>query len=163
MISCKKVYNDYLKMRKEAYYNEGRRMTYFDCVKDLPRHMQEYKTLKDADSQALRMSLKQLDNDYNRFFNTRQNYPQFIKNTDDWRYYKTTNNGNNTALHPYDVRLPKLGRVSTVNPEDKWSAEVNQIPPGRILYTIVRYKNKKFTATLYYTTEEVTDRTVKQP
>ena len=154
MISCKHVYNDYLKIRRDSYTNKGKNISYFDCVKDLPKYIREHPATKHADSQALRSTLKQLDNDYVRFFKTHRDYPKFITNESDWRHYKTINNGSSIELHPFDIKLPKLGRVSTVDLQTKDLAKIIVPPPGRILSAVIRYSDNTFTATLYFTTQE---------
>ncbi len=75
------VYNWALRLKTDAYYNEGKRLYY----KDLSAQMTELKRqpetvwLNEVSSVALQQSLRHLDRAFINFFEGRGSYPQFHK------------------------------------------------------------------------------------
>ena len=66
------VYNYYRAVREGFYLDCGSGLTYADCTTDLTQQLKvEYPWLKEADSQALQQSLKDLDRAYSNFFEGR--------------------------------------------------------------------------------------------
>jgi len=73
------VYNWALSRKIEAYQKENRSLSCFDLSKELPKlkAAEETKWLAEADSQALVMSLRNLDNAFTRFFREKKGFPKF--------------------------------------------------------------------------------------
>ena len=156
----RRVYNYYLEKRKSIYEQSKATFSYYDCCKDLTSFRKEEAWLQKADAQALRCAVKELDNDYVKFFATHRNYPSFKKNPtppEYYRYYKTICNGNNIELRDYSIKLPKLGEVSTIVPNDKSTLHKNQgINGGRIVYAIVEQIGfKYYNVKLFYTQQPI--------
>jgi len=124
------VYNRYLDIRKTVFLDTGTSLNYVACANDLALIKQEPELawLKDADSQVLQQSLKNLDAAFNRFFEMHKigtlppqgkhprkdgmpkGYPTFHSRHDDQaiRYpQRVTVNG---SL----VYLPKVGHVQAI-------------------------------------------------
>jgi putative transposase len=102
------VYNHYRALREQTYQDTARGLSYADCTDDLPRLKKTYPWLRDADSQVLQQSLKNLDRAYESFFAGRTKYPTFKRKHDPQaiRYpqrFKLVGN----ALY-----LPKVGWVA---------------------------------------------------
>jgi putative transposase len=73
------VYNWALSRKIEAYEKENRSLSIFVLSKELPKLKvaEETKWLAEADSQALVMSLRNLDNAFTRFFREKKGFPKF--------------------------------------------------------------------------------------
>jgi putative transposase len=76
---CRFVYNRYRALRETTYQETGQGLSYQDCARDLTRLKKEpeYAWLKEADSQALQQSLRDLDTAYQNFFKGHNRYPRF--------------------------------------------------------------------------------------
>lgn len=105
------VYNHYRAVREGFYLDSGTGLTYADCTSDMSEFLKvEYPWLKEADSQALQQSLKDLDRAYQNFFAGRADYPSFHS-----KY------GQQSIRYPQRFRvngkrvyLPKVGWVKCV-------------------------------------------------
>lgn len=62
------VYNRYLDIRKTVFLDTGTSLNYYACADDLTALKQEFEWLKEADSQVLQQSLKNLDTAFQNFF-----------------------------------------------------------------------------------------------
>lgn len=108
---CRFVWNKALALEQEAYENSGKRNGYNKLTLYLTGWKKEEKTsfLKDAQSQILQQSLKDLDQAYINFFKGRANFPNFKKRGthDSFRYPQgfKIDEGN------CRVFLPKIGWV----------------------------------------------------
>ena len=71
------VYNYYLDKKINEYKTNKKSISSYDCIKDLKNLYNEYIFLKEVDSIALRCSLFDLDNAYNKFFKEKIGYPKF--------------------------------------------------------------------------------------
>lgn len=72
------AYNHYRAVREGYYLDTGTGLNYNDCAMDLADILKvDYPWLKEADSQALQQSLKDLDKAYANFFDGRADYPNF--------------------------------------------------------------------------------------
>jgi putative transposase len=110
------VYNHFLAERKvfyEAHKTEKKKgLTYYDNaarLRDMKRE-EAFAWLKEAHSQVLQQSLKDLDRAYQNFFAKRAKYPRFHKKRD-----------KQTAHYPQGVKvgeawveIPKIGRVKAI-------------------------------------------------
>jgi putative transposase len=103
------VYNWALTKRKEHYKQTGIGLYYLQTQKLLVELKQELPWLKDADSQALQVSLLNLDTAYKNFFQKRARYPKF-----------KSKHGKQSICYPQRVKfsaaktyIPKVGWVKT--------------------------------------------------
>ena len=108
------VYNYFLALRIETYQRTGKGMSYADTAKQLPgmKRSAEYEWLKEADSQALQQTLKDLDRAYQNFYEKRARFPRY-KSKDhkqSIRYPQRVK----ADLESGRTYLPKVGWVKTV-------------------------------------------------
>ena len=73
------VYNYYLNKKQELYKEKHITLSAYDMIKDLKVLSIEKTYLKEIDSMALRTSLFDLDNSYNKFFKEHKGYPKYKK------------------------------------------------------------------------------------
>lgn len=105
------VYNHYRAIREGYYYDTGEGLTYNDCANDLSDILKvEYSWLKEADSQVLQQTLKDLDRAYSNFFDGRADYPNF-----------KSKHGRQSIRYPQRFKLkggriylPKVGWVKVI-------------------------------------------------
>lgn len=104
------VYNWALAKRKEHYKQTGTGLYRLQTQKLLVELKQELPWLKEADSQALQVSLLNLDTAYKNFFQKRARYPKF-----------KSKHGKQSICYPQRVKftatktyLPKVGWVKTI-------------------------------------------------
>lgn len=106
------VYNHYLEKRRYLYEKDGKKMSRFDCMRDLTLHKQEEPWLKEADSAALKYAITHLDFAYQNFFRRvkrgeNPGYPRFKSKKDRHQSYKTFPR----IKGEQSVFLPKIGNV----------------------------------------------------
>lgn len=111
---CRFVYNHYLEIRKAAWNDWHDRLSYAGMCRDLTVLTREKEWLKEADSIALRQSLRHLEKAYQNFFKRRGNHPQFRKKHA-VQSYRTININQNIRIDGDTIRLPKAGKVRIVN------------------------------------------------
>ncbi len=105
------VYNHYRAVREGFYIDCGSGLTYADCANDLTQQLKvEHPWLKEADSQALQQSLKDLDRAYVNFFEGRADYPNFHSKHDK----QSIRYPQRFKVKDKRVYLPKVGWVKTV-------------------------------------------------
>ena len=77
--SCRWIYNYALNKKVEAYKRDKTRLSRFDISKDLPqlKKNEETQWLKETNSQALQMSLKNMDEAFTKFFRDKKGFPKF--------------------------------------------------------------------------------------
>ena len=65
---CRKVYNHYLEVRKTAWKTEKKRISCFDCMKDLTslKETEEFAYLRKVNAVSLQQSLRDLDRAYTK-------------------------------------------------------------------------------------------------
>lgn len=105
------VYNYYRAIREGYYLDTGTGLTYVDCANDLADILKvDYPWLKEADSQVLQQTLKDLDRAYVNFFEGRADYPNFRSKHDNQniRYPQRF------KLNGKRIYLPKVGWVKGV-------------------------------------------------
>lgn len=118
--STRLVYNYYLSKKQELYKREKRNLSCYDMIKDLQQLSKEKEFLKEIDSVALRTTLFELENAYNKFLKEKKGYPKyknkFCKNSYQTnmvtRTYKGTTYENiKLDLKNREITLPKLKKV----------------------------------------------------
>lgn len=124
------VYNRYLDIRKTVFLENSESLNYVACANDLTlfKQFEGFEWLKEADSQVLQQSLKDLDKAFERFFEMSKKgtlpktgkkprkdgmpkgYPKFHSKHDDQsiRYPQRVTIGGSL------VYLPKVGKVKAV-------------------------------------------------
>ena len=137
------VYNYYLTKHIDMYNNGQKTMSYYDCAHDLVELKKRYSWLKDADSNSLQSTLRNLDQAYRRFFTGKGKYPRYKTKKSHDGSYRANNNVRNTSIIIAEnhIKLPKLGWVK---------ANVSQIPQGRIVHaTISQTASGKYNVAIY--------------
>ncbi len=76
---CRFVYNKLLEISKKEFEERGVKWNYYEYKKLLPQLKQEYTFLKQANSQSLQETVKNLDRAYKNFFEGRTDFPKFKK------------------------------------------------------------------------------------
>jgi len=84
MFGCSRfVWNYFLDLNNKIYLEakekdlKKKHLTYYDCANKLTGLKKENEWLKEANSQALQQTLKDLDTAYNRFFQKKSGFPKF--------------------------------------------------------------------------------------
>jgi len=106
------VYNWALSRKIEAYEKENRALSFFDLSKELPnlKAAEETKWLKEADSQALVMSLRNLDNAFTRFFREKKGFPKFKSKKSNRQSFQIPQRVK-VDFETRKIILPKIGGV----------------------------------------------------
>jgi putative transposase len=130
--ACRKVWNHSLDIKKQAYEYDKTSFSYYDLSAMLPYLKRVCPDLAQADSQALKYSLRDLDAAYKNFFRRVKNgekpgFPKFKSAWDGNQSYKTL--GSVKVIDEHHIQLPKLGKVKC-----RGLAEVQ----GRIVNATVR-------------------------
>jgi putative transposase len=75
--SCRLVYNLALEVKNYAYTTQGKNLSKYDLINQLPELRKEYEWLREVDSQALQQSIINLDKAFTRFFKGHSEFPKF--------------------------------------------------------------------------------------
>ncbi|MDO4542980.1 MAG: IS200/IS605 family element RNA-guided endonuclease TnpB [Clostridia bacterium] len=135
---CRFVYNHYLDKRKTLYEEQGKKMSFFDCTKDLTILKKELTWLGEVELVALRYSIKDLDFAFQNFFRG-AGYPKFKSKKGSHRHsYRS--DGSNISFSGNKVKLPKLGwvkcKVSQPIKGRILNATISQTPSGKFFVSI---------------------------
>jgi putative transposase len=73
------VFNHFLDKSKKSYLESKKSLSYYDNAKSLTelKHSEEFKWMKEVNSQSLQASLRDLDTSYSRFFSKQSKFPRF--------------------------------------------------------------------------------------
>ena len=106
------IYNYFLRQRIDTYAETGQGLTYHGTALALTtlKKQPEYGWLKEADSQALQQSLRDLDTAYNNFFNHRAKFPNFKKK----HAKQSCRFPQRFRIENGKLRIPKIGLVKIV-------------------------------------------------
>ena len=111
---CRFVYNQFLSLRINQYKASNRTIGYFECCKKLTELKKCKNWLKNADSTALRRSLKFLDEAYQNFFRRlkkggKPGFPKFKSKHNNRQSF----NSNSASIKILDkhIKMPKLGLI----------------------------------------------------
>lgn len=109
------VYNHFLAVRRDEWKANHKSITYSQTSSMLTtlKRYDDYNWLKNADSQALQQSLRDLDTAYKNFFKLHKGYPKFKSKHDHKQSYRTPTGRNLVAIINNKIKLPKLGLVRT--------------------------------------------------
>ena len=105
---CRYVYNWGLQLKMETYQKDNKNISCFDLIRKLTILKKEFPWLTEVYSQALQMSLRNLDNAYLKFFREKKGFPKF----------KSVKNSIQSCQYPQGVQfrdskvfIPKMGEV----------------------------------------------------
>jgi len=152
------VFNHYLKMRIDSHQNEQKLMSLNECCRHMTnlKKQPNYEWLAEADDNALRYALRDLDFAYKAFFRAVKQkgsftgHPKFKSKRETRQSYRSKNNIVRRSIDVYEkkIKLPKLGNVKC-----KVSKEVE----GRILFaTITQVPSGKYFVSVCCTEVEPT-------
>ncbi len=133
------VYNRYLTHRSATYQQTGKGLSYNECAGDLVLLKKDpnFVWLKDAYSQVLQQSLKDLDRAFGRFFKNLGKYPRF-KNK---HGKQTARFSQGFKLAEKQLYLPKAGWVKTKVHRELWgqakSITVSKTKAGKYFASIL--------------------------
>lgn len=144
---CRKVYNTMLDRKISAYKENGRTLSAFDLIKQLPELKSEFTFLKDAPSQALQQAIKNLDTAYANFFRKGgSGFPKFKKKgvRDSFRIPIA-------CAIDYDNWTIKVAKIGTVRFFKGHNKQIN----GKIKsYTISHTSTDRYFISVLYETED---------
>jgi putative transposase len=146
--SCRWLYNYALNKKIEAYKKYKTRLSRFDLSADLPQLKKNKETewLKEINSQALQMSLNNMDEAFTKFFRDKEGFPKF----------KSKHNNRQSFNIPQSVKadwenkkvsVPKIKNVRMALdriPEGEIkSATISKTPTGKYFISILVDTKKK--------------------
>ena len=111
------VFNYFLKRRVDAYAENGKSLSFFDLIPELTALKKQPETLwlKEVNSQALQVSLKNLDIAYNNFFNRRSKFPSFKKKSNTQSFQVPQHFSiNENAIGNKKLTIPKMAPIKLV-------------------------------------------------
>jgi len=108
---CRFIFNTFLSAKIAEYKLSGEYLSYNKCSRQLTSLKDEKTWLKEADSNALTQSLRDLETGYNRFFNQVSDFPKFKSKKHPVQSYRTQNINNSVRIEGNLIRLPKVGFV----------------------------------------------------
>ncbi len=112
---CRFVWNKALAIEKENYENGNKRLGYTNLANMMKecKDLEEFSFLKEAHSQILQQSLKDLDKAYKNFFSKRASFPKFKSKgvKDSFRFPQGCKLDQNNSR----IYLPKIGWIKYFN------------------------------------------------
>lgn len=145
--SCRYIYNHMLARNKKVYVRRNEHLSYYDMQNLLPIMKNYLPWLKEADSQALNYTCRQIDTAYKNFFAKRTGFPKFKSKRTNRQSYTTTHK---TTID-YDpnerkVKLPFLGWMPCSDNRILKNFDFKQ--------ATISKKNGKYYASITYSTEK---------
>ena len=146
---CRKVYNTMLDRKISAYKEDGRTMSSFDLINQLPQLKSELTYLKDVPSQSLVQSVMNMGNAFKQFFKRgNKGYPKFKK-----KGYKDSFRIPVACVIDYDNWTIKTAKIGTIRFFKGHNKQIN----GKIKsYTITHTSTDRYFISVLY---ETADRT----
>ena len=114
------TYNYYLNKRIENYENNHKYLNVYDTIKDLKNFQKKFSFIKEIDSMALRTTLFNQDNAFQKFFKEKTGYPKYKSKNQKQTYrtncIKSTYKGKlyeniKLDLENKTITLPKLKKI----------------------------------------------------
>ena len=140
--SCRWIYNYALNKKIEAYEKDKTKLSRFDISKDLPQLKKQEETcwLKETNSQALQMSLKNMDEAFTKFFKDKKGFPKFKSRHRSRQSFNIPQNVK-VDFENKRVSVPKIKDIRFVldripNGEIK-SATISRTPTGKYSISIL--------------------------
>lgn len=135
------IYNHFLRVRTDAFYQEGRRVGYNDTSKLLTSLKQQPETtwLQDCSNVVLQQALRNLDTAFKNFFQGRAEYPVFKKkrNRQSARYTTPGFRWKNGEVWLAKMDAPLAIRWSRFFTGDPSTVTVSKDPAGRYFVSIL--------------------------
>lgn len=158
------IYNYYLSKKQDSYKLNGKSLTLYETISDLKNLYMEKPFLREIDSMAIRCSLFDLDNAYNKFFKEHKGFPKY-KSKFDKNSYRTNYIKNTYKNKIYEnikadlknklITLPKLKEIKIRG--YRTLDDIN----GRIINAcVLKEKNNKYYVTVLYE-QEVNNESIK--
>lgn len=142
--ACRFVYNYYLQKQIGLYENGEKKLSAFDCMKDVTELKKDEPWLNGVSSQALFYAIGDLDIAYKKFFKEHTGFPKFKSEEAHRQSYCTRGSIHYQGNY---IKIPKLGLVRTRN---------KLIPEGRFLsITISKEPSGNYFASLCCTDVEI--------
>lgn len=129
---CRFVYNKYLSDMINQYNEKKEHFGCYDYVRGLTNLKSEFKWLRDADSQALVTTVRNLDTNFRVFIRERGVCPHFKNRFHHTQSYRTGYTANNILFLDRYIKLPKSGKIKIRGGE---------APNGRIVFATVLQKD----------------------
>ena len=143
------IYNYFLNERNQESLKTGKSIHFFEMSKRLTVLKQTYEWLSEVDKWTLQNALRNLDRNFESFFNKTSGRPTFKSRKDNHQSFRTTFTNKNIELIKGKVKLPKLswmkikgGRYPTSG--RLLNATVKRNPSGRY-YIYICYTDVKVT------------------
>jgi len=137
------VYNHFLNEWNKTYKETGKGLSYFTCCAQLTSLKKQEETiwLKEVDTTALRSSLKNLADGFNRFFKKQNRHPRFKSKKNPVQSYTMQQNNGNISVMGTRLKLPKLGWVKFAKSREVegriLNATIRRNPSGQYFVSIV--------------------------
>ena len=146
---CRKVYNTMLDRKISAYKEDGRTISSFELINQLPQLKSELTYLKDAPSQSLQQAIRNLDTAYANFFKKGgSGFPKFKK-----KGCKDSFRIPTACVIDYDNWTIKTAKIGVI----KFYKGHNKQIDGRIKsYTITHTSTDRYFISILYETEDRT-------
>ena len=146
---CRKVYNIMLDRKISAYKEDGRTISSFDLINQLPQLKSELTYLKDVSSYALQQAVMNMGNAFEQFFKRgNKGYPKFKK-----KGYKDSFRIPVACVINYDNWTLKVAKIGTIRFFKGHNKQIN----GKIKsYTITHTSTDRYFISILY---ETADRT----
>ena len=146
---CRKVYNIMLDRKISAYKEDGRTLSSFDLINQLPQLKSELTYLKDVSSYALQQAVMNMGNAFNLFFKRgNKGYPKFKK-----KGHKDSFRIPVACVIDYDNWTIKTAKIGTIKFFKGHNKQIN----GKIKsYTITHTSTDRYFISVLY---ETADRT----
>ena len=144
---CRKVYNIMLDRKISAYKEDGRRISDFDLINQLPQLKSELTYLKDAPSQSLVQAVMNMGNAFKQFFKRgNKGFPKFKK-----RGCKDSFRIPVACVIDYDNWTIKAAKIGTIRFFKGHNKQIN----GKIKsYTITHTSTDRYFISVLYETAD---------
>jgi len=140
--SCRWIYNYALNKKVEAYKKDKTKLSRFDISKDLPQLKKNEETswLKETNSQALQMSLKNMDEAFTKFFRDKKGFPKFKSKHNNRQSFNIPQNIK-VDWENMKVSVPKIKDIKfaldRVAEGEIKSATISRTPTGKYFISIL--------------------------
>lgn len=140
MGACRVVYNELLYTLQENYKN-GIKIEKYDLFKQIKK---KYTWMKDADSNALLCSYRDLESAYNNFFSKRTKFPKFKNKKDKNTYRNSRSKKIKNIIKGNKIKLSKIGLVNFKSNYDFQNLGIQKV----YNITVERSKTNKYYASI---------------
>lgn len=145
--SCRFIYNHMLDRNEKTYSRRKQHLSCYDMCNLLPNMKNYLPWLKEADSQALQHTCRQVDMAYKNFFAKKTGFPKFKSKKKSKASYTTTRKASINYLPTSQmVRLPFLGWIKC--------SDKRVLKNHEFKYATVSKTNNKYYASITYSIEK---------